>query len=215
MLFAIGDGMMFWTTATRSRAIKVWYNPLEIVENWWFQTKQKLVDIKIYSKLYQQGRNGCSEKHGGCSQICLPNPHGRSCWCTTGYILERSTLCIKAVKCSEPFHACLDHTKCIVKEQVCDGNLDCQDGYDEMNCHYIVNKLQAITPSWTTQLPTKPFHEKKTLAPIKIHTKKPVTKKAHVQPQTKHKSTTVTVSKSATTTTTTQIRTSRRRQKPT
>ncbi|ETE65023.1 Low-density lipoprotein receptor-related protein 4, partial [Ophiophagus hannah] len=184
-LFTVGDGMMFWTTAAHNHAMKVWHSQLEAEENWWFQTNQKLVDIKIYSKLYQQGRNGCSEKHGGCSQICLPNPQGRSCWCTTGYILERDTVCIKAMKCSEPFQACSDNSKCI-----------------------------AITPSRTTLLQTKPFHEKKTLAPIKITTKKPVTKKMHVQPQTKYKSTTVTVYKS-TTSTTTQILPSRRGQKPT
>nr|XP_025041567.1 low-density lipoprotein receptor-related protein 2-like [Pelodiscus sinensis] len=64
-LFAAGEGMMVWTT-THNGSTKVWHSKLELMENWWFQVDQKIVDVKIYSKFTQQGSNGCSENNGGC-----------------------------------------------------------------------------------------------------------------------------------------------------
>lgn len=36
---------------------KVWYSKAELSENRWFQVDQKIVDLKVYSKLSQQGNN--------------------------------------------------------------------------------------------------------------------------------------------------------------
>ena len=38
---------------------KVWYSKAELSENRWFQVDQKIVDLKVYSKLSQQGKQPC------------------------------------------------------------------------------------------------------------------------------------------------------------
>lgn len=40
---------------------KVWYSKAELSENRWFQVDQKIVDLKVYSKLSQQGKQPCSD----------------------------------------------------------------------------------------------------------------------------------------------------------
>ncbi|XP_060125080.1 low-density lipoprotein receptor-related protein 2-like [Zootoca vivipara] len=184
-LFTAGEGIMVWTTTARNGATKVWHSRLGELENWWFKEEQKLVDIKIYSKLNQQGSSGCSEKNGGCSHICLPVPQGRSCRCVTGYILEHGTRCTKP-QCSEPLQACKDNSKCIAKEQVCDGSSDCSDGSDERDCNNALKKKAQPTHQPSTLLQTKPFLVKiNTVAPIKTTTKKPTGGTAHVRPEVK------------------------------
>ncbi|XP_037382568.1 prolow-density lipoprotein receptor-related protein 1-like [Talpa occidentalis] len=54
-LFTYGQGMMFWTTIDDAQLTKVWYSKAELSEKWWFQVDQKIVDLKVYSKLNQQG----------------------------------------------------------------------------------------------------------------------------------------------------------------
>ncbi|EPY82446.1 hypothetical protein CB1_000653012 [Camelus ferus] len=54
-LFTYGQGMMFWTTVDDAQINKVWYSNTELSENRWFQVDQKIMDLKVYSKLGQQG----------------------------------------------------------------------------------------------------------------------------------------------------------------
>ncbi|KAL8202830.1 UNVERIFIED_CONTAM: hypothetical protein K2H54_026446 [Gekko kuhli] len=134
-LFTAGGGMMVWTTEPRNGSARVWYNQLEQNrELQWFQLDQNLVDVKIYSHLSQQGSSSCSERNGGCRQLCLPVPGGRSCKCTSGYNVERGTECVETVQCLPPLRACEDSSKCIMVEQVCDRHLDCPDRSDESDC---------------------------------------------------------------------------------
>ncbi|XP_045735716.1 low-density lipoprotein receptor-related protein 1B-like [Mirounga angustirostris] len=58
-LLTFGQGMMFWMTIDDAQITKVWYSKAELSENQWFQIDQKIVDLKVYSKLRQQGSNSC------------------------------------------------------------------------------------------------------------------------------------------------------------
>ncbi|XP_016064546.1 PREDICTED: low-density lipoprotein receptor-related protein 2-like [Miniopterus natalensis] len=137
-LFTYGQGMMFWTTIDDAQITKVWYSKAEqLSENRWFQVDQKIVDLKVYSKLSQQGSNSCSKDNGGCSHICLPNPEGQTCKCSSGYYLADANRCIEAVQCSATSRPCKDGQKCVSVEQVCDGRADCLDASDEMGCPYL------------------------------------------------------------------------------
>ncbi|CAM4656180.1 unnamed protein product [Lepidochelys kempii] len=182
-LFAAGEGMMVWTT-THNGLTRVWHSKLELMENWWFQVDQKIVDLKIYSKFTQQGSNGCLENNGGCSQLCLPNHQGRVCKCTVGYHLEHSTKCTRAVMCPEPLEACKDKLKCFTREQACDGHNDCLDGSDELACKYLDRKKP-----WSTTAPTpaKPGFgkEEEVLAPtcVQTITKRPITGTRYLHPK--------------------------------
>ncbi|XP_044925382.1 prolow-density lipoprotein receptor-related protein 1 [Mustela putorius furo] len=135
-LFTIGQGVMFWVTTDDAQITKVWYGKAELSEDQWFQIDQKIVDLKVYSKLSQQGSNSCSKDNGGCSHMCLPNPEGATCKCPSGYFLANESKCVEAVPCSELSQACEDGQECISPEQVCDGRADCLDGSDEMRCTY-------------------------------------------------------------------------------
>uniref|UniRef100_A0A8C0RRE5 EGF-like domain-containing protein n=1 Tax=Canis lupus familiaris TaxID=9615 RepID=A0A8C0RRE5_CANLF len=146
-LFTFGQGVMFWTTMDDdAQTIKVWYSRAELSENQWFQIDQKIVDLKVYSRLSQQGSNSCSKDNGGCSHMCLPNPEGLTCKCPSGYSLANISKCVEAVLCSELSQSCKDGQKCISMEQVCDGHADCPDGSDEMSCIYPDKTHSTPTP---------------------------------------------------------------------
>ncbi|XP_052607990.1 low-density lipoprotein receptor-related protein 1-like isoform X4 [Peromyscus californicus insignis] len=133
-LFACGQDMMLWTTVDDAQITKVWYNKARVSGNQWFQVDQKIVDLKVYSILRQQGNNSCSKDNGGCSHICLPNPEGKTCRCPSGYCLVDGHTCVEGVQCSPPSQCCKDGQKCISMEQVCNGHVDCLDGSDEVDC---------------------------------------------------------------------------------
>ncbi|XP_016042287.2 prolow-density lipoprotein receptor-related protein 1-like [Erinaceus europaeus] len=146
-LFTFGHGMMYWTTTGDTQVTKVWYSKAELSENWWFQIDQKIVDLKFYSYLQQQGTNGCSKDNGGCSHVCLPNPEGQICKCPSGYYLDHKNKCINVVQCSVPSKSCGDGQTCISMEQICDGHADCLDGSDENDCTYSDTGYQTPKPS--------------------------------------------------------------------
>ncbi|KAB0405357.1 hypothetical protein E2I00_006971 [Balaenoptera physalus] len=144
LTFSDAGTRLYW--ADPAQINKVWYSKAELSENQWFQVDQKIVDLKVYSKLSQQGSNRCSKDNGGCSHICLPNPEGQTCKCPSGYYLADIKKCIEAVRCSAPSQSCKDGQKCISVAQVCDGRADCLDGSDEMDCTYPHKTHSTPTP---------------------------------------------------------------------
>lgn len=142
---------------------KIWHSRLERAESWWFPMEQELVAIRIYSQFSQEGGSGaalgwaiggaelcpvvamlthavlagtnsCAKSNGGCAQLCLPNPAGRLCRCSPGYLLVRGVACMPALPCPATLQACPDLQSCISEEQVCNGHPDCVDGSDESDC---------------------------------------------------------------------------------
>ncbi|XP_072349719.1 prolow-density lipoprotein receptor-related protein 1-like [Scyliorhinus torazame] len=48
-----------------------------------------VMHMKVYDEEIQHGKNPCSNKNGGCSQLCLPTSETtRACLCTAGYSLK-------------------------------------------------------------------------------------------------------------------------------
>ncbi|KAG8509659.1 Low-density lipoprotein receptor-related protein 2 [Galemys pyrenaicus] len=169
-LFTYGQGMMFWTTVDDAQFTKVWYSKAELSEKRWFQVDQKIVDLKVYSKLSQQGMHSCSKDNGGCSHICLPNPEGKTCKCPSGYSLADTNACMETIQCSTLMQPCKDGQKCISVEQLCDGHVDCLDGSDEMGCTYSDEIHSApIDPTARKKLTLKTVQPLQDIEPTKAH----------------------------------------------
>ncbi|XP_067839507.1 low-density lipoprotein receptor-related protein 2-like [Heptranchias perlo] len=130
-VFAFGERTLFWTTVNNSYT-RLWYSTMEQKQQW-FEVKQKIVGLKVYSKQQQQGSNFCSEGNGGCNHLCLAYPGGRTCRCSMGYRLVNGNKC-EAMQCPHQTWQCRNGLSCILNEQVCDGEKHCADGSDEVEC---------------------------------------------------------------------------------
>ncbi|XP_048874547.1 low-density lipoprotein receptor-related protein 2 isoform X29 [Brienomyrus brachyistius] len=150
MSFACSDNMLFWVTANDTA--KVWYSDGIQLKRMWFEVEIDVIALKVYSRSSQKGNNYCTFENGGCRQLCLPFPRGRTCRCTQ----DRAVDCEPGPRCPSGTQPCRDGYKCLPRVKFCDGIQDCLDHSDEESCSRddatgSFKRLNA--ESWVTEQP--------------------------------------------------------------
>uniref|UniRef100_T1JA13 EGF-like domain-containing protein n=1 Tax=Strigamia maritima TaxID=126957 RepID=T1JA13_STRMM len=69
-----------------------------------------------------------------CSDLCLLTPTNYSCACALNFVLQSDGSCKERNKCFGNEVQCMDKSVCLPPAWVCDGDKDCLDGSDEVNC---------------------------------------------------------------------------------
>ncbi|KAJ8262673.1 hypothetical protein COCON_G00151300 [Conger conger] len=129
--FAYGDSKLFWATLNGSlklSTVRVWVGDGLKSKTMWFEAKTDVVALKAYSKTSQKGTNDCAVKNGGCSDLCLAFPGGRTCRCARDHRAVNITHCQPCAPQTKP---CQDGQTCIPLGKFCDGQPDCSDKSDE------------------------------------------------------------------------------------
>lgn len=99
------------------------------------------------NSIVNQRRHPCANRNGDCTHICYVGSGGtKACGCPDGLILNRNNVsCEPVPTCKPTDFVCLTGNKmktCIPFEWRCDGDRECADGSDEMNCPKICPSSQ-------------------------------------------------------------------------
>ncbi|XP_042158737.1 low-density lipoprotein receptor-related protein 2 isoform X5 [Oncorhynchus tshawytscha] len=139
MSFTLAENVLLWSSLDKD-VTRIWFSdgfqPKQL-----FEVNTNVVALRVYSKTSQKGTNSCSERNGGCSQLCLAYPGGRSCRCGRGYQPVDTNTCSPSppLQCPEGSRACSDGSRCLPLTKFCNHQTDCLDHSDEIKCWSGVN----------------------------------------------------------------------------
>lgn len=100
-------------------------------------TLHSVFDLAVYHySLQPDGVNPCGSNNGGCSHLCLISAGGSnfSCSCPTSFFIGDDGKTCNAHCSPWHFRCGAPDERCIPFYFKCDGEPDCRDGSDELNC---------------------------------------------------------------------------------
>uniref|UniRef100_A0AAZ3SHK3 EGF-like domain-containing protein n=1 Tax=Oncorhynchus tshawytscha TaxID=74940 RepID=A0AAZ3SHK3_ONCTS len=135
MSFTLAENVLLWSSLDKG-VTRIWFSDGFQPKQLWFEVNTNVVALRVYSKTSQKGTNSCSERNGGCSQLCLAYPGGRSCRCGRGYQPVDTKTCspFPSLQCPEGSRACSDGSRCLPLNKFCNHQTDCLDHSDEIKC---------------------------------------------------------------------------------
>uniref|UniRef100_A0A8C7MMU2 EGF-like domain-containing protein n=1 Tax=Oncorhynchus kisutch TaxID=8019 RepID=A0A8C7MMU2_ONCKI len=135
MSFTLAENVLLWSSLDKD-VTRIWFSDGFQPKQLWFEVNTNVVALRVYSKTSQKGTNSCSERNGGCSQLCLAYPGGRSCRCGRGYQPVDTNTCSPSppLQCPEGSRACSDGSGCLPLTKFCNHQTDCLDHSDEIKC---------------------------------------------------------------------------------
>ncbi|XP_056434326.1 low-density lipoprotein receptor-related protein 2 isoform X4 [Gadus chalcogrammus] len=105
MLFTRVDNMLLWVTSDQGTS-RLWVSDGLQPRQLWFQIRSSLLSLKAYSRSSQTGSNSCSVQNGGCAQLCLAHPDGRTCRCGWDFRISDVTSCVSVPPCEPGQESC-------------------------------------------------------------------------------------------------------------
>ncbi|XP_036832491.1 low-density lipoprotein receptor-related protein 2-like isoform X3 [Oncorhynchus mykiss] len=159
MSFTLAENVLLWSSLDKD-VTRIWFSdgfqPKQL-----FEVNTNVVALRVYSKTSQKGTNSCSERNGGCSQLCLAYPGGRSCRCGRGYQPVDTNTCspFPSLQCPEGSRACSDGSRCLPLTKFCNHQTDCLDHSDEIKC------WSGVKPQDVSHSKPSPGHAGNTVPP--------------------------------------------------